>query len=235
MGPQTRIRKLLSLSVVPLGAFVLFHLWTTAALLESHTLYERQVSYIERSPLVRPFAIVFVLVPLAFHTIDGLWRWVRKLQRDEDRNAYGTPMKLLLERISGIAVLLFVTFHLWETRTWRGQSTLPGSATRLVEHLSSANHGIPWIALGYLVGTGATIFHLVNGFTSVCATWGLAQAPRQERAARVILRAFGILLYGITTATIIQLAAGAWFATTPSYAPNTCGTAAPPTASVGPH
>jgi succinate dehydrogenase/fumarate reductase cytochrome b subunit (b558 family) len=232
---RTRLQKLFSLSgVVPLGAFLLLHLWTAAALLSSHGVYDRQVSFLHGGPVLGFLEVVLVLVPLVFHAGYGLWV---SLQRRPAKHAYDSDLMLVLERISGVIVLVFVVAHLWETRvqTWTGHLLVGSYSTRLVERLSSLSGGVPWIALGYLVGIAATVFHLVNGMSSFCVTWGIAKTPVAVHRTRLLVRALGILFFTIGAATVIELATGTRFVSPeqPSTA-GVCGSAAPPTQSALP-
>jgi succinate dehydrogenase/fumarate reductase cytochrome b subunit (b558 family) len=228
MGDRTRLQKLFSLSgVVPLGAFLLLHLWTAIALLSSHAIYDRQVSLLHGGPILGLLEIVFVLVPLLFHAGYGVWL---ALQPRPSKHAYDGDRMLSLERISGVIVLVFVVAHLWGTRvpTWTGHLLVGSYSTKLVAQLSSLSGGVPWIALGYLVGIAATIFHLVNGMTSFCATWGIAKTPAARHRARLLFRGLGILFFTASTATVLELATGArFFAAEPPGTPGFCGSAAP--------
>lgn len=241
MGPismdRTRAQKLFSLSgVVPLAAFLLLHLWTAAALLSSHAVYDRQVAFLHgsRGPILGFLEIVLVLVPLLFHAGYGMWVG---LQPRPAKHAYDSNLMLSLERASGALVLVFIVAHLWETRvqTWTGRLLVGSYSTRLVEQLSSLNGGIPWVALGYLVGIGATVFHLVNGMTSFSVTWGLVKSPAARQRARLLFRTTGIFIFAISAATVLELATGArFFAAEHHEAPAICGSASLPTPSALP-
>lgn len=232
---RTRAQKLFSLSgVVPLGAFLLLHLWTAAALLSSHAVYDRQVSFLHGGPVLGVLEIVLILVPLLFHAGYGMWIG---LQRPPAKHAYDSHLMLSLQRSTGALVLVFIVAHLWETRvqTWTGHLLVGGYSTRLVAQLSTLNGGIPWIALGYLVGIAATLFHLVNGMTSFCITWNLVKTAAAQHRARLLFRAVGILFFAVSAATVIELATGArFFAAEQPGSPGLCGSASLPTPSALP-
>ena len=225
----TGMRKMFSLSgVVPLGAFVLLHLWTTAALLTSQSTYERQVGALHGGPLMVVLEVVLILVPLAFH---GVYGTCLALQKRPTAHAYSSDLVLSLERISGLVVLLFVIAHLRATLlpAWSGHLVVGSYSTRLVEQLSTLDGGIPWTALGYLVGIAATVFHLAAGMTSFCITWGFAQGPRAEQRARLLFRLLGILLFAIAAATVITVATGTrFFGPETPPAAGLCGSALAP-------
>lgn len=227
--PRSTARKLFSLSgVVPLGAFVLLHLWTTAALLTSQSTYERQVGVLHGGPVTVGLEVVLILLPLAFHGVYGAWL---ALQKRPQAHAYGTDLTLSLERISGLVVLLFVLAHLRATLlpAWTGQLVVGSYSTRLVEQLSSLEWGIPWTALGYLIGLAATAFHLSAGLSSFSKTWGYVNGPRAERRAQLLFRSLGIAVFVIGAATIVTVATGTrFFGPEPPPPPGLCGSAAVP-------
>jgi succinate dehydrogenase / fumarate reductase cytochrome b subunit len=233
--PRSTARKLFSLSgVVPLGAFLLLHLWTTAALLTSQSTFERQMGVLHGGPLTVALEGLLIILPLAFHGAYGTWL---ALQPRPRVHAYGSDLVLSLERISGLVVLLFVVAHLRATLlpAWSGQLVVGSYSTRLVEQLSTLDHGIPWTALGYLVGLAATAFHLAMGLTSFCRTWGYVRGPAAERRAELAFRGLGVALFVIGAATILTVATGTrFFGPEAPPPPDPCGTAAVPAPSALP-
>ena len=222
-------RKLFSISgVLPLGAFLLLHLWTTAALLTSNGTYERQVGVLHGGGLVFAIEVLLVILPLAFH---GLYGIAIALQPRPEAHAYENHVMLSLERISGLVVLLFVVAHLRATMVpaWTGQLMVGGYSSRLVEQLSTLDAGIPFTALGYLIGLAATVFHLVNGLCSFCVTWGYVRGAHAQRRATLVLRGVGVALFVIGSATVVTVATGArFFGPEAATNPALCGSAARP-------
>ncbi len=161
-------RRLHSLSgVVPLGAYVLIHIWVTASIGSSLALYDRQVGFLHGGVLLGLLEIVLVLVPLAYHAVYGIIRSLQPREVEPGSHGYDNDLMLTLQRASGMAVLVFTVLHVWEFRgqTWGGGLPVGSYSTKLVADLSSTTWGIPWIALGYLAGIAATLFHLVAGMT----------------------------------------------------------------------
>lgn len=206
--PTTTAQKLHSLSgVVPLGVFVVLHVWVTASLVGSRETYDRQIGLLHGGTLMGLLEVVLVLAPLGYHAVYGVMQMLRPRAPD---HAYANDLMHVLQRASGVIVLVFVVAHLWEFRVATWTNGLPASAysTKLVEDLSSTSSGIPWIALGYLVGIAATVFHLVNGTTSFLTTWGFTPSAVSQRRARMFFRAAGVLLFGVSAGIVVQLATG---------------------------
>jgi succinate dehydrogenase / fumarate reductase cytochrome b subunit len=218
-------KRLHSLSgVVPIGAFLLFHLWVTSSLGSSREIYDRQIGFLHGGPVLGFLEVVLVILPLLYHGVYGV---IRSFQPRDPNHAYDTDVMLTLQRASGIVVLVFVAVHVWEFRvqTWTHGLAVSSYSTKLIEHLSSTQSGIPFIALGYLVGIAASVFHLANGMTSFCATWGFAPTFAARHRLRVFFRVLGILLFALSAALVIQLATGSRFfpAEEPGSAALPCG------------
>lgn len=236
-------QKLHSLSgVVPLGVFVVLHVWVTASLVGSREIYDRQIGFLHGGAFMGVLEVVLVLAPLLYHAAYGV---MRTLQPRDPSHAYANDVMAVLQRASGVVVLVFVIAHVWEFRGETFAKGLPVSAysTKLVEDLSATTYGVPWIALGYLVGIAATVFHLVNGMTSFLATWSITSSDSARHRARVFFRFAGILLFGLSAGIVVQLATGSRIFPLhePSSSALACGSAAvtppPParaTASVAP-
>jgi succinate dehydrogenase/fumarate reductase cytochrome b subunit (b558 family) len=200
-------QKLHSLSgVVPLGAFLVLHVWITASIVSSREVYDRQIGFVHGGivGVLEPL----IILPLFFHGLYGLTRAFAP--RDPD-HAYDTDVLAALQRASGVVVLVFLALHLWEFRvpTWTHGLGESAYSTKLVEDLSSTRSGVPWVALGYVVGLAASVFHLVNGMTSFCTRWGYTPTVAAQHRARVFFRIGGVLLFAISAGIVVQLATGA--------------------------
>ena len=202
------LQRLHSLSgVVPLGAFLLFHVWITSSLGTSRAVYDRQVGFLHSGPLLGLLEFVLVLVPLVYH---GAYGVVRSLQPRDPNHAYDTDVMVTLQRATGIVVLVFVAAHVWEFRgqTWTHGLAVSSYSTVLAEDLSSTHRGIPLIALGYLAGIAATVFHLVAGMSSFCTTWGFTTTFTARNRARVLFRVVGAMIFALSAALVVQVASG---------------------------
>lgn len=207
-----RWRRIHGLSgAIALGAFLVEHLLTNAAALGGQASYERVVGSMERWSVLPVLEIVFVAVPLAFHAGYGLWLVLRASRSNAEAShaeRYGGRQSWLLQRVSGVLVLLFLAVHLWETRAQRLFFGLSPESlhTTLSAHLSSTWASVPWFALLYLLGIGATSFHFANGL--VAATAGANLAEHRRRRYRMASLVGGLLLFLLGAATVVGLATG---------------------------
>lgn len=222
------LKKLHALSgVLPLGAFVVIHIWVTSAVTSSRDVYDRQIGWLHSGWFLGLLEIVLVVAPLLYHAVYGTWR---SLQPRDPDHAYDTDLMVSLERASGVVVLVFVAAHFWEFRgqTWNGTLPVSSYSTKLVEDLSSTQRGVPWIAAGYFIGIAATCFHLVNGMTSFLTTWGYTRSEAARRRARILVRVAGVTVFVIASGIVLQLATGIrYFPVEEPKAP-LCGPSAPP-------
>lgn len=204
------LRRLHSLTgVVPVGVFLVEHLWTNASALAGEGPFLAAVEHIQRMPALPIVEVFGIFAPLAFHAIYGV-----KLAREGKPNlgSYGYTRNWLyfLQRVTGLLTFAFVLAHLWEFRV---QKWLFGMADTsfygaLAAHLSWTRWGIPWIAIGYLLGLASACFHLANGLWGFAASWGLAITRRAQTRVGVASAVLGVILFGLGAGTVVHFATG---------------------------
>jgi len=218
-------RKLFSLSgVVPIGVFVLVHLWGNARALQGREAYGKMIGDIAAIPFVTVLEVALILVPLLFHAVFGL-----KLALDASYNvqAYGYSRNwmFVLQRITGVAALAFIAYHLYELR-WQ---TLTGAMQEawlydaLCRDLSGTVGPVPVVALVYLIGIGAVAFHFANGIWGFLVSWGITTTRRSQRLSGTVLGVVGLLLFVLGANTTVYFATG-----TKLFIPSEIGRSRPP-------
>src|SRR5690606_37518247 len=126
-----------------------------------------------------PLWHVLVLAPLAFHAGYGIVLAMRP-RYNVGRYPLSSNWTYTLLRLSGLFVLGFVLLHMalfWlpQLRGELGPGEMHAALTR---RLSSTVASIPLIGLGYLLGLGASVFHLTAGLWNFAARWGLTRSRR---------------------------------------------------------
>lgn len=216
-GPPRRapflLRRAHSLAgVLPIGGFLVLHLWTNAAALGGQARFDEAVDRIQRLPALGALEVLFIFVPLAFHAGYGV-----VLAREGRPNAGAYPLpanwRYILQRASGVVALLFVAGHLWELRA---QKLLFGLGPRafyptLAAHLSGAWGGVAWIAIGYMLGVLACVYHFANGLYTASITWGLVVSSAARRRVGLATAGIGAVLGAVGVATILAFATGTSF------------------------
>jgi succinate dehydrogenase / fumarate reductase, cytochrome b subunit len=206
------LRKLHSLSgVLPVGAFMVFHLWTNAKALGGQEPFDQAVGEINHMPYL-PFLEAGILLPLAFHAIYGV-----RLALDARPNlggyAFARNWMYVLQRATGLVALLFLGYHLWEFRLQKGLGQMAPSAfyPTLCAHLSSTAFGVPIVALVYIIGIAASVFHFSNGMWGFCASWGITVSRRSQRISAAAFGLIGVIVFVLGANTTLYFATGSRF------------------------
>jgi succinate dehydrogenase cytochrome b subunit len=196
-------RRLFSLAgVFPLGLFLLEHtVLSTSALGGAHA-FARTLRVLA-SPAALAAQFVLVLVPLGFHATYGVYLVVRRIPL-RDPGPYSPRVRTAM-RWTGVLALAFIVLHLYECRI------APAGAfdraelaySRMAEGLSSLNAGVPWRALFYLVGLGATLTHFGWGLWGYLGSRG--SAPRRTIAG---LTAVVAVVFALGATVVVSFATG---------------------------
>jgi succinate dehydrogenase/fumarate reductase cytochrome b subunit len=220
---RTQGRRLDTIAgAIVLGGFLVVHLATNASVLSGAASYSRVIGEIQRWPFTGVLEIVFVLLPLAFHAGVGLRR-LRQSAPDAEIERYGDRRLWMLQRGSATVVFLFVLAHFLETRAQRLFFGAGPEATYTIlsAHLSWTWAGVPWVALGYIVGIGATCFHLANGLFAASALKGWATSRMRTLTSLV-----GGALFALGFLTVLAFATGTRLIR-PAESQVPCGSAVP--------
>jgi len=209
--------------VVPLTAFFAVHLWINARATQGRRAYETWVYALEALPGRALFELVFVALPLAFHAIYGVLVILDRVPTYPEP-AHVHPWSRSMERATGIAVLLFVAFHVVAIRLplLTGEITTADLHPRLVEQLSTTNAlGVPLAAVVYLLGLAAAAYHLANGVSRFCLRAGIAGTARARRVLSISCTLLGGISFFVGANTVVYFATGAPLVG--SYRPATVG------------
>jgi succinate dehydrogenase / fumarate reductase cytochrome b subunit len=196
-------RRLFTLAgVLPLGVFVPAHLLTTATATQGGARFDRTFAH---STGTTGVLLLVVVLPLAFHAAYGAWL---ALARPAAAN-----LPSWLPRIrsgASLATLVFVVGHLLELplRTYAGALRVSSLEDTVAAHLSSTWHGVPLIALGYLIGVAATIAHFSLSIWALVPSYGLVLTERGRATLAWGLGAGAIGLFLVGANTIVYLATG---------------------------
>jgi len=169
-----RLHSLLGL--VPVGLFLLFHLTANYQATKGPEAYNEAVALIEKLPFVLALEFVLIYIPLLFHAIYGLYI-VFQAKHNVGNFGYFRNHMFLWQRITGIITLIFVAWHVWETRV---QKALGAEVNfdMMANILSN-----PVMVVFYTIGILSAVFHLSNGIWSFLVHWGITVGPRSQRVA----------------------------------------------------
>ena len=104
---------------------------------------------------------------------------------------YGANWRFLLQRVTGVLLVVYIAYHVWMTRMQPvvHPEAFAGSDGLLTYeymrgYLSASHIGVPtWIL--YALGTLAACFHLANGLWGFLIHWGVTVGPRAQRLSAV--------------------------------------------------
>ncbi len=204
------MRKLHSLSgVVPVGGFMVFHLWTNAKATQGQESFDSAVRDISHLPFVTVVEFAVILLPLLFHAVYGIWIAING-KPNVGKYTYSRNWMYTLQRVSGLVAAVFIVLHLkdywWPKMV--GKMEPSQFYPQLCENMSATNHGVPIMALWYVIGIAACVFHFANGLWGFCFSWGITVSRRSQRMAATVFGLVGLALFFIGANTAIYFATG---------------------------
>jgi len=193
-------RKLHQLTgIIPLGAFLLEHLYTNSKALTGPGDFNRAVTDLQSIPYVLFVEIGFIFIPLIYHAVFGMFiTWEMRpnnLSYPYPRNWFYT-----VQRVTGVILFFFILFHVLNFRF----GLLPGLNDKSVAHYPNQAYDIVanefqlwWVVAIYAVGIVSTVWHLANGIWLFLVDWGLVIGERAQRLTGYACIAFGVLLLAL--------------------------------------
>ncbi len=186
-------RRLHSIAgVVPLGAFLAFHLTINASAKNGADAYNATVRRLQQLPLLGIVEIVCLLAPLAFHAVGGLFLIATVPAAAENATRAGRA-RAVLQRVTGVLLFAFILFHLWTARLVQIEDHESLDLFRLMQSALAS----PWIRALYFGGILAATGHFAAGLCSFARTWGLARGARARAAVAVFAVAVFLVLAAV--------------------------------------
>ena len=189
------IRRLQSLSGIAFGLYIFVHLTVNATIVQGGDVFAKQVEKIHSLPFLIAIEWGTLFLPFLFHSIYGTWILVNGQPNVSNyptqRNSF-----YLLQRISAVAIVLFVLFHVLALKYGAfGVSFAFDPYANQAGTVSRHLHMGTWVVIVYLVGILMTAFHTANGFANAGITWGATiSMGSQRRLGLACLGAFVALL-----------------------------------------
>lgn len=177
------------LGVIPVGIFLIQHLVVNHFAARGEEAFNNAAGFMENLPFRYALEIFVIFLPLIYHAVYGVYI-AFTAKNNASQFGYFRNWMFVLRRITGIITLIFVSWHVWETRI-AAQMGAEVNFDMMADILSSP------IMLGfYIVGVLSTIFHFSNGLWSFAVTWGITVSPRSRRISTfVTMGVFVVLSY----------------------------------------
>lgn len=186
------LRRLHSLvGLLPIGGFLVFHLWENSQSRLGAEHYNRDVvGALQGMNYLVLIELVLIALPLLFHAGYGIVI-TRQARPELRRYPYVRNWLYWLQRLSGLGILAFLLLHVGLTRL---QGILePAIRVDLYGHMQ-ALLSQPWMLALYLAGLLLAVFHLANGLWSMAIVWGLTTSPRAQTLFGHVCVGVGVLL-----------------------------------------
>lgn len=162
------------LGVIPVGLFLVQHLVVNHFATKGEEAFNRAAGVMEGLPFRYLLETFVIFLPLLFHAIYGLYI-AFTAKNNIGRFGYFRNVMFFLQRVSGVITLVFIAWHVWETRI---QAALGAEVDFQMMADVFSN---PLMVGFYIVGVISTVFHFANGLWSFSVSWGLTISPRSQR------------------------------------------------------
>ncbi|SDH34852.1 succinate dehydrogenase subunit C [Alteribacillus persepolensis] len=164
------------LGVIPIGIFLIQHLTVNYFATRGAESFNAAAHFMESLPY-RIFLEVFVIyLPILFHAIYGLYI-VFQGKSNTKRFGHFRNRMFLLQRITGVFLIIFIAWHVWETRV---QAAMGAEVNYdMMADILSSN----FMLVFYIVGVLSATFHFSNGLWSFLVSWGITVTPRSQQIA----------------------------------------------------
>jgi len=168
-----------------------FHLAVNASAMRGAEAYDRTVHRLQQLPLVVALEFAFVLAPMAYHALFGLFLAATRPAGDP-----GSPPArrrlAIFQRVTGIPLFAYVLFHLWTTRLVQVAQHDHESVDLF--HWMQALYATPWIRAAYILGLLCATAHFSVGLRLSAEDWGLARTPAAKMVAGAVSAAVFVSL-----------------------------------------
>lgn len=136
--------------------------------------YNQAAGLMENIPFLLAVETLFIYIPILFHAIYGVYI-AFTAKSNLGRFSLFRNWMFVLQRITGIFLLIFIAWHVWETRIAKafGAEVNFDMMANIVDN--------PGMLIFYIVGIVSATFHLCNGLWSFSVSWGLTISPRSQR------------------------------------------------------
>lgn len=170
------------LGVVPIGVYLIVHLVVNYFSTRGKEAFQEKVAFLEDLPFLLALEIVIIYLPILFHAIYGVYIVYQTKNNPSQYGLFRNYM-FILQRVTGIVTLIFIGFHVWQTRIQVFLGNLEPLDFGTQMHYILTN---PVWMIFYLIGLISTVFHFSNGLWSFLVSWGITVGPRAQQVATYV-------------------------------------------------
>ncbi len=189
--------KLFSLvGIVPLGVYVIAHLYQNLRSLNGAEAFDQHLAESRSWPFIVPITILVIWIPIVFHGLYGLFA-LKKSRPNLIRFPFFENLKYVVQRLSGIGLLLFIPAHVYKTRIEPTLEQSPLNFHHMVEGLSE-----PLTLTVYILGILGVAYHLANGVWQFSIGWGITKTQKGMDRMQILSYVLFVLLLTMGYASI---------------------------------
>ena len=172
------LKRLHSLTgVLPVGVFLVEHLFTNSRSLQGPESFDRAAMELAQLPFVVVIEALGIWLPILFHMVLGILI-ATTAQSNAGKHGYARNWQYTLQRASGILLVFYILYHTWALRFAGDYLTSASAYAYVNEHLAN-----PGVMAFYVLGTVAACYHFGNGLFGFAIHWGLVTGHRAQRMA----------------------------------------------------
>lgn len=187
------------LGVIPIGAFLVTHLTVNWFATRGEEAFNQAANFMGNLPFVYFLEAFFIFIPIILHAVYGLYI-AFQARHNTKRFGYFRNWMFRFQRISGVLVLIFVSWHVWETRI----AAALGAEVNFQMMADIVDN--PAALIAYIIGITATTFHFANGLWSFAVTWGITVSHKSQRVATYVSAGIFLALTFIGLQSILTFA-----------------------------
>lgn len=182
---------------MPLGFFLLEHFYTNSKAIGGAAEFNSAVRSLQSIPYILFVEIGGIFIPLIYHAVYGL---VITIEARPNNLNYPYPRNwfYLMQRITGVILFFFITFHVLNFRFGmvpRLNTISVAQRPDLAFDIVAREFRMIPIFIVYVIGIAATVWHFANGIWLFMVDWGITIGERAQRLTGYACIAFGVLLF----------------------------------------
>ena len=194
------LRKLHQLTgIVPLGLFFFVHMYTNSTAMSGAKVFNEHVQGIHDMPYLLFIEIFGIFLPLLFHSVYGIF--ISAEARINVFNySYGRNWFYFFQRATGIFLFFFLLFHILNFRfgliPGLNMTPVAGHADQAYTIVSNEFKNVVILTI-YILGVGATAWHLAYGFFLFALDWGILIGEKAQKVALYASLGLSLMLFAV--------------------------------------
>lgn len=189
------------LGVIPVGLFLTMHLVVNHFATQGPEAYNNGTHFMESLPFKIFLEIFVIYLPLLYHAIYGIYV-AFTAKNNVSRFGLFRNWMFILQRVTGVITLIFVAWHVWETRIQAALGTKEVNFDMMAEIVS--NPAILWF---YIIGIVSAVYHFANGLWGFLVSWGITVSPRSQKVSTYVTMGIFVILSIIGVRAILAFVA----------------------------